>query len=79
MIVFPVVIGFAAVAVGLGTTAALIAMVFGAVPSAAGSYNLARQMGGDAPAMAAIITIQTAISFITLPLTLTLAARLLAV
>ncbi len=79
MIVFPVVIGFAAVAVGLDTTAALIAMVFGAVPSAAGAYNLARQMGGDAPAMAAIVTIQTAISFVTLPLTLTLAAHLLAV
>ena len=79
MIVFPVVIGFAAVAVGLDTTAALVAMIFGAVPSAAGAYNLARQMGGDAPAMAAIITIQTAISFVTLPLTLTLAAHLLAV
>ncbi len=51
----------------------------GAVPSAAGAYNLARQMGGDAPAMAAIVTIQTAIAFVTLPLTLTLAAHLLAV
>ena len=79
MIVFPVVIGFAAVAVGLDTTAALVAIVFGAVPSAAGAYNWARQMGGDAPAMAAIITIQTAISFVTLPLTLMLAAYLLAV
>ncbi len=79
MIVFPVVIGVAAVVVGLDTTAALVAMVFGAVPSAAGAYNLARQMGGNAPAMAAIVAIQTAISFVTLPLTLTLAAHLLAV
>jgi predicted permease len=78
MIVFPLVIGFAALAVGLDTTAALIAMVFGAVPTAAGAYNLARQMGGDAPTMAAIVTIQTAISFITLPLTLTLAMHLFA-
>ena len=78
MIVFPVAIGFAAVAVGLDTPATLIAMIFGAVPSAAAAYNLAKQMGGDAPAMAAIVTIQTAISFVTLPLTLTFAAHLLA-
>jgi predicted permease len=79
MIIFPMVIGFAAVAVGLDPSMALIVMIFGAVPSAAGAYNLARQMGGDAPTMAAIITIQTVISFVTLPLTLTLAAQLLAV
>jgi malonate transporter and related proteins len=32
-------------------------------------------MGGDAPVMAAIVTIQTAISFVTLPLTLLAAER----
>jgi len=78
MVVFPVVIGLVAVASGLDPLAALIAMVFGAVPSAAGAYTLARQMGGDAPAMATIVTIQTAISLVTLPLTLMLAERLLA-
>ena len=62
-----------ALAIGLDPLAALIAMIFGAVPSAPSSYTLARQMGGDAPAMAAIVTIQTAISFATLPLTLSLA------
>ena len=78
MVVFPVVIGLAAIASGLTPLAALIAMVFGAVPSAPGAYTLARQMGGDAPAMATIVTIQAAISFVTLPLTLMLAERLLA-
>ncbi|MFP6744053.1 MAG: hypothetical protein VCB77_02545 [Alphaproteobacteria bacterium] len=71
MIVFPVVIDFVLVAVSLDTTATLVAMVFGAVPTAAGAYNLARQMGGDAPAIAAI-------SFVTLPLTIMLATHLLA-
>jgi predicted permease len=79
MIVFPLVIGLAAVAIGLEPLAALVLMVFGAVPSAAGAYTLARQMGGDAPVMAAIVTIQTAVSFVTLPLTLILARRLLAI
>lgn len=36
---------------------------------AASAYTLARQMGGDAPVMATIITAQTALSFVTLPLT----------
>ena len=70
MIVFPFVIGCIAIGVGLDQQATLVAMVFGAVPSAASAYTLARQMGGDAPAMAAIVTIQTALSFLSLPLTL---------
>ncbi len=77
MVVFPTVIGLTAFAMNVDTSVVLVAMVFGAVPTAAGAYNLARQMGGDAPAMASIVTVQTAISFITLPLTLLLAERLL--
>ena len=77
MVVFPLVIGLAAVAMGFDATTTLVAMLFGAVPTAAGAYNLARQMGGDAPAMAAIVTLQTALSIVTLPLTLMLANYLL--
>ena len=77
MVVFPLFLGLAALAMGLDTTMTLVAMIFGAVPTAAGAYNLARQMGGDAPSMAAIITIQTALSFVTLPLTIMLADYLL--
>ena len=53
----------------------MVAMIFGAVPSSAGAYTLARQMGGDAPAMAAMVTIQTAVSFVSLPMTLLFAER----
>lgn len=78
MVIFPFGIGVIALTIGLDPFATLIAMIFGAVPSSAGAYTLARQMGGDAPIMAAIVTLQTAISFVTLPLTLMLAQRWLA-
>ena len=74
---FPVAIIVIARVVGLDDTQTMVALIFGAVPSAPSAYTLARQLGGDAPLMAAIVTIQTAISFVTLPATLTLAERLL--
>lgn len=55
--------------------AALVILVFLSVPTAPASYILARKLGGDAPAMAAIITIQTLLAFITLPITLYWAPR----
>lgn len=79
MVVFPVVAGTVATAVGLDPGTVLVVVTFGAVPTAAGAYTLARQMGGDASAMATIVTLQTAVSFVTLPLTLVLAGRWLGV
>ncbi len=40
------------------------------LPTGVASYTLAREMRGDASLMAAIITAQTLLSFVTLPLTL---------
>jgi predicted permease len=60
---------------GLGPTETMIALLFGAVPTASSAYTLARQLGGDAPLMAAIVTVQTAIAFVSLPLTMALAQR----
>lgn len=54
----------------LETIAALVILVFLSVPTAPASYILARKLGGDAPAMAAIITVQTLFAFISLPITL---------
>lgn len=79
MVVFPMAIASLALLAGLDSEAILVAIIFGAVPTAAGAYTLARQMGGDAPAMAAIVTVQTALSFLTLPITLSVAAHLLQV
>lgn len=44
----------------------------GGVPTAMNGYLLAKQMGGDAPLMASIVTAQTLFSFLTIPLVLQL-------
>ncbi|MFN3979418.1 MAG: AEC family transporter [Caldilinea sp.] len=76
LVVFPALILAAAQCVDLPQTALLVLIFYGAAPTAASAYTLARQMGGDAPAMATIITLQTTLSFITLPLTVLLVQRL---
>ena len=75
MLVFPVVIFMLSRWIGLNEVETMVALLFGAVPTAAAGFTLARQMGGDAPLMAAIITLQTLLSFITLPLTILLATH----
>lgn len=51
---------------------ATIAVLFSALPGAPSSYILARQMGGDAPLMASIVTVETALACVTLPVVLAL-------
>ena len=72
MVIFPAMILVAAQFVDLSDAALLVLILYGAVPTAASAYTLARQMGGNAPVMATIITLQTALSFVTLPITVTL-------
>jgi len=43
-------------------------VLFASVPTATSAYILARQLGGDAPLMAAIVTAQTLVAMVTLPL-----------
>jgi malonate transporter and related proteins len=50
-----------------------IAMICVAAPVATSAYILARQLGGDAPLMANIITLTTLLSLVTIPLTIWLA------
>jgi hypothetical protein len=47
-----------------------VAMLAAAVPTAASSFVLARQMGGDAPLMANLITLQVLGAVVTLPMVL---------
>ncbi len=54
-----------------------IAVIFASLPTGVAAYTLARQMGGNAQLMAAIITVQTLLSFVTLPVTLMFARWLL--
>ncbi|MCF8468435.1 MAG: AEC family transporter [Sneathiella sp.] len=72
--IFPLIIAGTAVLVGLDGIPAMILIIYGAIPTASSGYALAKLLGADAEVMAGIITVQTLISMITLPLTLTLAA-----
>ncbi|MGW9333085.1 AEC family transporter [Bosea sp. NPDC055594] len=61
-------------AFGLGGQAALIAILFHALPTASSSYVMARQLGGDAPLMAGICALQTVLAALTVPVALLLLA-----
>lgn len=58
---------------GVRGEAAQVAILCGAVPTGSGAYVLARQMGGDAPMVANILTLQVIAAALTIPLVLTLA------
>jgi hypothetical protein len=59
-------------ALGLGGVPLSITVLFMALPTASSAYIMARQMGGDAPLMAAITTTQHLAAVLTLPLVLAL-------
>ena len=44
-----------------------VLVTFAALPGASTAYILARQLGGDAPLIAAIVTVETAAALATLP------------
>jgi predicted permease len=60
---------------GADPLATAVAVGIAATPTAAAAYTFAREMGGDARLMAAIITATTLLSFITMPIAITLALR----
>ena len=68
MIVFPVVVYLCAAYFGLPHVVMMTAMIFAMSPAGAASYPLAKQMGGDAPLMATLISLQTLMSVISIPL-----------
>ena len=65
-----------ALALWFGLTGSNLAIVTAcsAVPASSSAYVLARQMGGDAPLLAQIITLQTILAAITMPVAIALAA-----
>jgi malonate transporter and related proteins len=58
---------------GISGVALVACIVCASVPTAMSAYVLARQMGGDAPLVAATVTVQTVISFLSIPLMIKLA------
>ena len=61
-------------AFGCGLSGANLAVIAccTAVPAASNSYVLARQLGGDAPLMAQILTVETALAAVTMPVVIAL-------
>lgn len=72
LVLLPLVTAGLAWALGVTGLALAIAVLFNALPTASSSYILARQLGGDAPLMAAIITLQTLLALASLPIVLML-------
>ena len=72
LIAFPVIAYFISKGMGLSQIEIIVAVIFASVPTAASSHALAKQYGGDAQLMTSIVTTQVALSFITIPLLLSL-------
>ncbi len=68
LLVYPLLLAGACWVFGLRGEGLVIVALCGAVPTAMNGYLLARQLGGDAPLYATIATLQTAASFLTVPL-----------
>ncbi|MGH1460504.1 MAG: AEC family transporter [Neptuniibacter sp.] len=60
----------------LDVLSAQLILLYAALPTATSAYILARQLGGNAPMMAAIITGQTLLSMLSMPLVLILLTQL---
>jgi malonate transporter and related proteins len=70
LLILPAIVFVAATLLGLSGTPLMVTMIAATVPTASASYILARQMGGDAPLMAEILTLQTILALLTMPLIL---------
>jgi predicted permease len=72
----PAIVAFWLIVFGISGPAVIACLVCAGVPTAMSAYVLARQMGGDALLIATTVTLQTLISFISIPLLIILAERL---
>ena len=74
LIVMPVMAVALALLFGLSGPNLVIVVSCSAVPASSSAYVLARQMGGDAPLLAQIITLQTILAALTMPIAIALVA-----
>ncbi|QCF27209.1 AEC family transporter [Hydrocarboniclastica marina] len=75
LVLFPLITAGLCMALGIGGTMAQVAVLLASLPTASSAFILARQLGGDAPLMAAIISGQTLLAMLTMPLMLGLLAQ----
>jgi malonate transporter len=74
LILMPVLVVALALWFGVSGSSLVIVTACSAVPASSSAYVLARQMGGDAPLLAQIITLQTILAAITMPIAIALVA-----
>jgi predicted permease len=74
LFLLPLVAVSVARALGVSGIDIAVTVVAASVPTASGAYVLARQLGGNAPLMAEILTLQTLAAMATMPLMMTLLA-----
>ena len=55
---------------------AYVITIFAVMPMPPSSFTIAREMGGDAPLAASMITLQPLLSLITVPVSLVIAQKL---
>lgn len=72
LLLFPILAWGVAYGFQLSGLASQVLIIFAAMPTATSAYILARQLGGDATLMAAIITAQTLFAMLTLPIVLSI-------
>lgn len=70
LLAFPSVTVAVCLALGIDGLMAQVAVLLTALPTASSAFILARQLGGDAPLMAAIVSGQTLLAIFTMPLML---------
>ncbi len=76
VLLFPLFAVFLAHQLGISGVALMVVALYACVPTASSAFTLSRQMGGDAKLMASIITLQTLVSLLTVPVTLSLVGQL---
>jgi malonate transporter len=74
LVLMPVIAVALALLFGLTGSNLAIVTVCSAVPTSSSAYVMARQMNGDAPLLAQIITLQTILAAVTMPIAIALAA-----
>ncbi len=70
LLAMPLLMAGALMLMGVEGQAFAVAMLCAAVPTGSGAYVLARQMGGDAPMVANMLTLQVIAAAVTIPLVL---------
>ncbi|HMM90184.1 AEC family transporter [Bradyrhizobium sp.] len=74
LVLMPAIAVTLALQFGITGSSLAVVTICSAVPTASSAYVLARQMGGDAPLLAQIITLQTILAAVTMPIAIALAS-----